>query len=397
MLWQEHRSWNQIHAAPLAGRIPAPANDRSPDRRLRLGYLSADLRERSVAYFLEYLLACHDPEQFEVFCYAESQRRNDAATRRLRQSASQWRSITGLVDARLIELIRKDQIDILVDLTGHFPGSRLPVLAYGAAPVQISYLGYPATTGLDAIRLRLTDDVADPPGVSDAFYSERLIRLPRCFLLYRPPEDAPQPSAPPAKSSGIVTFGTFEELARINPAVIAIWSRVLHQAPSSRLLLRNLSLTDPGARELLLSRFAEHEIPSSRLDLGPAPLSTRQRLELHSAVDIVLDPHPCSSMLGTCEAAWMGLPVVTFAGASYLSRSSAGILTHVGLSELVGNSADEFVDIAVNLAKDLTKLAALRSTLRERMRQSPLMGGFRFARDVEREYRAAWKRWCGTV
>jgi predicted O-linked N-acetylglucosamine transferase (SPINDLY family) len=396
-LLEEHRSWNQLHAAPLAGRIPAPANDRSPERRLRVGYLAADLRERSVAYFLEYLLACHDLKEFEVFCYADSQRRSDAGTRRLRQSASQWRSITGMGELRLIELIRKDQIDILVDLTGHFPGSRLLAMACRAAPVQISYLGYPATSGVDALRLRFTDEVADPAGVADAFYSEKLIRLTRSFLSYRPPEDAPAPALPPAKSSGFVTFGSFEPLARINLSVIALWSRAMQQLPTSRLLLRNLSLGDAGTKELLRSRFAENGISADRLDLGAAPQSTREQLELHRQVDILLDPYPYSGMLGTCEALWMGVPVVTLAGASQLGRASASILTHVGLPELVAASADEFVKIAANLAQDPARLASLRSALRERVRQSPLMGGFRFARDIEREYRAAWKRWCSAI
>ncbi len=385
---QEHQLWNQRHAEPLKTKIQPHRNDRSPKRRLKVGYVSPDFKEHSVAFFLEGLFAHHDPKAIEVFCYANV-RSPDSVTARLQKLAHQWRDTIKLNDQQTVAKIREDQIDILVDLAGHTGNNRLLTFAEKPAPIQVTYLGYPNTTGLSTIDYRLTDAYADPPGQIDAFYTEQLIRLPQTFLCFHPDDDAPAVAAPPSLSTGHITFGCFNALPKINAEMAAVWSQILEQLPESRLLLKSHGLSDEGARRRLLKLF-----PLDRVDLRTWIDSRHDHLQLYNQVDIALDTYPYHGTTTTCQALWMGVPVITLAGNAHRSRVGVSILSNVGLPELIAQSPDQFVQIALKLAADLAKLSVLRSTLRQRMQHSPLTDAPAFAANIESAYRQMWRTWC---
>jgi protein O-GlcNAc transferase len=388
---REHLAWGTAHRLAAAS-IQVYANSRDPERRLRVGYVSQDFRAHSVAYFIEPLLRAHNPDVVETFCYANVPH-PDATTTRLQSIAGHWRDIYGLPDEHVANHIRNDNIDILVDLAGHTGGNRLNVFLYKPAPVQVTYLGYPNTTGLSEIDYRLTDSQADPDG-QDRFYTEKLVRLNRCFLCYQPMEGAPPVAPPPAEERGYITFGTFNNLAKINKHVIRVWSEIMRAVPNSRLMIKNHSLTDIPTRERYLGMFAEQGIDHARIELlGNIP-DTREHLELYAKLDIALDTFPYNGTTTTCEALWMGVPVITLAGRTHAGRVGCSLLTAVGLFECIAKDAKEYVEITVALAEDRNHLADLRATMRERVRQSPLCDAFSFAREVEAAFRTMWCRWC---
>ena len=391
--FEEHARWNSRHALPLAREILPHGNDRTSGRRLHIGYVSAELREHSITYFLENLLSLHDPQQVEVFCYADVMS-SDAVTRRIQQAVHQWRDITGTADSDAAELIRRDQIDILVDLGGHMASNRLLVFARKPAPIQVAYLNYTDTTGLSAMDYRFTDALADPPG-SERFHSEQLMRLPRTFLCYRPPADAPPVGPLPAAAAGHVTFGSFNNLSKMTPSLVQDWARILAQVPASRLVLKNRALADAGACRPMVGLFAASGIHPDRLELLSRKRSTREHLESYGRIDIALDTFPFNGATTTCEALWMGVPVITQAGKTPASRMGASVLTNAGLPHLIAADSQSYVRIAVDLAADLPRLAEFRTAQRQRMRDSPLMDAEQFARDVEAAYRQMWQKWCG--
>jgi predicted O-linked N-acetylglucosamine transferase (SPINDLY family) len=394
-LFEEHRRWNRQHAAPLGSEMKPHTNDRSPDRRLRVGYFSPDFREHSVSYFFENLLAAHDPAQVEVFCYADMLRKKEDTSARLRALAPHWTNITGLPDQQVAEIIRKDQIDILVDLAGHTGGSRLLLLARQPAPVQVSYLGYPNTTGLDAIQYGLTDPYLDPPGGADELYSETLIRLPRTFACYRPPEDAPDLSPLPAASKGFLTFASFNAFPKVTARVIEVWSKILQRVPGSRLLIGARGVNTPEMSGQIRAAFSAQGIEPQRLWLSPyQPRS--EYLATHHQIDILLDTFPVNGHTISCHALWMGVPVISLIGNARFGRLGSSVLNNLGLPELLAQSEDQYIDIAVNLASDLPRLEQLRSTLRQRMSQSPLMDAKSLARDIENAYREMWRTWTAS-
>ena len=307
-IFQEHLRWEGHYARPLGREIQPHANEPNPDRRLRIGYLSPDFREHSVAIFLQSLLGCHDASQVEVFCYADVSRPDDV-TRRLQPLAHHWRDITRRSDADVAQMVRDDQIDILVDLVGHAAGSRLRVFARKPAPVQITYLGYPDTTGLKTIDYRLTDAYADPPGQTEKFHTEQLWRLPRTFLCYRPPPDAPPVGPLPALAGGHITFGSFNALAKITAPIVDAWSQILRQVPSSRMIIKSHSgLADYRPRQDLLDLFAASGITPDRLDLLAKTPTMDAHLQLYQQIDIALDTYPYHGTATTCQALWMGAP-----------------------------------------------------------------------------------------
>ena len=392
-IFAESRAWHESHAAALGRRAPGHANARDPERRLRVGYVSPDFREHSVAYFLEPLIAAHDRAAFEVFCYAQVAR-PDQRTERFRGLADTWRSTVGMTDADLATAVREDRIDILVDLAGHTGGNRLLAFDRRPAPVQLSWLGYPNTTGTEAIDARLTDAIADPPGPSDALHSETLVRLPNGFLCYAPTADAPAIGAPPARSTGHVTFGSFNALAKITPAVVAAWARILLGVPGSRLVIKSGPLADAATRARYLEMLAAAGVDAGRVDLRAWIDARSGHLGAYANIDIGLDPFPYNGTTTTCEALWMGVPVVTLAGDRHAGRVGASLLTRIGLAELVADTTDGYVETAVHFAGDLDGLPARRLALRDRMMSSPLCDAAGFARDVEAAYRAMWRRWC---
>ena len=391
-VFTEHRRWAIQHADHLAPeRWADDGRDRDSSKRLRVGYVSPDFREHAVAFFIEPLLHAHDRDAVAVFCYANVEHA-DATTERLRGLADGWRDVWGEPDEAVAARIREDGIHLLVDLAGHTRDHRLLVFARRPAPVQVSYLGYANTTGLEAIDYRLTDGVADPEGGGSELHSEQLIRLPRGFLCYRPPDAAPAVAPARQREDGAVTFGSFNKALKITPRVVALWARLLAALPRSSLLLKSDSFADPTAREGLSAAFEAHAIDRARISLLPADETIAAHLGRYSEIDLALDPFPYNGATTTCEALWMGVPVVTLAGTAHAGRVSASILAAVGLPKLVAASEDAYLAIALDLARDHDRRAQLRSSLRTRMLASPLCDAGGAARSLEDAYRAVWRR-----
>jgi predicted O-linked N-acetylglucosamine transferase (SPINDLY family) len=396
--YAEARRWDELHAAPLARLVHSHANDRAARRTLRVGYVSPDFHAHPVAFFLEGLLDGHrrPDAEIEVFCYATSNE-VDEVTLRLQRHADAWRNIACMSDDAAAELMREDRIDVLVDLSGHSGRHRLPLFARKPAPVQMTYLGYPATTGLNAMGYRLTDVHADPDGSgSDAFYAERLVRLPKTFVSFRPAPSPPAVATLPADANGHVTFASFHKLAKLNDDVLATWAAVLRRVPRSRVTLVAGALVEPVARQRLIVVFARLGITAGRVEFLPSR-SFDAYLRLHDSVDVVLDAFPWTGHTVACHAAWMGVPTVTLTGTTHRSRMVHSLLMNLGLPELIGMTTDAYVDTAVALAKDARRLRTLRSTLRDRLANSALMNHQEFAHDMEAAYRTMWQTWCDSA
>lgn len=385
----ECRLWNERYAVPLRDEIRSHLNTSDPDRRLRIGYLNADYRSHADAFFLIPLLTNHDRERFEVFCYSDV-RRPDALTARFRGLADSWRDVLGLSDARVAELVREDRIDILVDLKLHTADNRLLVFARRPAPVQVSWLGYPGTTGLSTIDYRLTDPYLDPPGLFDNQYSEESIRLPETFWCYDPLTDGPEVGDLPAVATGITTFGCLNSPAKVNDGCLVQWARLLENIPESRLLI----LAPRGrARERIAATLAREGVHASRVEY----VDKRPRedyLRLYHRIDLALDPWPYNGHTTSLDAAWMGVPTITTIGRTVVGRAGWSQLSNLGLGDLAAATPGEAIDRAARLAADRSRLAELRRTLRDRIARSPLMDAPRFARGIEQVYREIWRRWC---
>lgn len=382
-------AWARRHAAAWASRPRPPRTTRAPGGRLRIGYVSADFRQHAVAFFLEPVLAAHDPAAVETFCYV-CNREADAVTARLRAAAHHWRDLTRLDDDAAANCIRADHIDVLVDLAGHTADHRLGVFARRPAPCQITWLGYPATSGLPAIDFRVTDSACLPPEVDERLHgSERLLRLPEVFCCYRPPADAPPVGPLPCTTRAPFTFISCNALAKLSPATIDLWSAVLRAVPDSRLHLHAPGGSDPGAQSGFAAKFAAHGIAPGRVVLTGEALGMRAHLARYQAADLALDSTPYAGTTTTCEALLMGVPVVTLAGDSHVSRVGVSLLRAVGLTECVGPTPAEFLRVAVGLAGDRTALACLRAGLRERLLSGPLGQTTVFTRRWENALRTA--------
>jgi protein O-GlcNAc transferase len=393
MLYAAHRAWGQVHGRPLPQR-DSYANARSCNRRLRVGYVSPDFRQHSVAYFLEPLLRCHDRDAIEVFCYAEVNW-PDVRTEQFKTLADRWVTTVGMSDETLAQHIRSDRVDVLVDLAGHTAKNRLPVFASKPAPVQVTWLGYPNTTGLEAIDYRLVDAVTDPDAQDEAVCSETLVRLPGGFLCYGAPGNAPQPGAPPHLSSGAVTFGSFNNPSKLSAATIDAWARLLARLPAARLLLKGKPFACAVTRVSFLERLRRRGVATKQIELA-AWLPEDTHLALYDRVDIALDPFPYNGTTTTCEALWMGVPVVTLRGDRHAGRVGASLLTQIGLNDLITDSVESYVDTAAALASDPARLDELRHALRPLMAASQLCDAQAFASKVEAAYRTMWQRWCET-
>ncbi|HEX3694977.1 MAG TPA: FkbM family methyltransferase [Polyangia bacterium] len=383
-----HRLFGRRFALAATGAV-APIVDVNPDRPLRIGLLSPDFRQHSVAYFLEPLLAARDPARVAYFAYA-SWSHADAVTSRLRRLCDGWRAVDRLSDAEAAAAMRADRLDVLIDLAGHTAHNRLGVLALRPAPVQMTYLGYPNTTGLDAVDWRITDRWADPPGLTEALHSERLLRLTDGFLCYRPPTDGPPVSASPADASGKITFATFNQLAKLSPTTIALWGRVLAAVPGARLLIKGPAFADAATRAAFAEQLGSSALGGHDVQLLPPVSDERHHLAAYDQVDIALDPTPYGGTTTTCEALWMGVPVITLAGATHAARVGASLLSRLGLPDLVAATADEYVRIAATLAADSDRRRTLRAGLRA-LTTTALTDGPRFARGFESALRTAWE------
>ncbi|MFO1068698.1 MAG: tetratricopeptide repeat protein [Geminicoccaceae bacterium] len=392
-LLEAHRDWARRYADGLDSGSSRFANQPDPLRCLRVGIVSPDLRAHSVAFFLLPLLRALDRRKVEVVAYADVAS-PDPMTERLRAETAAWRDIRGTSDVRVARMIRDDGIDILLDLAGHTADNRLLLFARRAAPVQASYLGYPATTGMAAIDARIVDSWTDGPD-SDAAATERLVRLDRCFLAYEPalyPAIAPPPSA----DRGHVTFGSFNNLAKLNPAVVALWSAVLRAVPGSQLVLKHDVSHDPAVQGPLLRAFAGEGIAAGRirfLDRSPDLLS---HLAAYREVDIALDPTPYNGTTTTCEALWMGVPVMTLRGDRHAARVGTSLLTAVGFDAGIAADSAEYVLTASELARAPRLLEALRGMLRPQMLASPLCDAAGLAAAFEASLRDLWREWCAT-
>jgi protein O-GlcNAc transferase len=388
----EECRWNDLHAAPLAKFIEPHLNSRIPDRRLKIGYVSPDFRDHAVGRNILPLFQHHDHTHFEITSYSNTPR-PDSFTQQFQQKSDRWRNIAGQSDEQVANQIREDQIDILIDLALHTSSNRLLVFARKPAPVQVTFAGYPASTGLTTIDYRLSDPYLDPAGDNDSLYAEKTIRLPHSFWCYDPLDTRDTPTNPlPAKQNGYLTFGCLNKLNKINDPVLNLWARVLDQVKNSRLLL----LAPPGShRQRILDRLAQFDIAPTRIDF--APLQPRSEyLRLYHRVDLGLDTFPYNGHTTSLDSLWMGVPVVTLIGRTPVSRAGFSQLSNLSLTDLAAETPDEFVQIAANLANDLPRLSQLRQTLRHRMKQSPLMDARSFARDIESALRQMWQSYCST-
>jgi predicted O-linked N-acetylglucosamine transferase (SPINDLY family) len=352
-------------------------------KKIRVGYVSGDFRSHSVAFFLEPVLLNHNKNEYEILCY-DMVTAPDDTTRRMMGLGWTWRPVYGLSDNTVADQILSDGIDILVDLSGHTQGNRLGVFAMRPAPVQVTWLGYPNTTGLKQIDYRLTDNLTDPPGMTDQLYSERLARLPHSFLCYAPPASAPQVAPLP---SGPITFCCFNNYPKISDTVLTLWARILIALPDSRFLLKCGSLEDVRVRTQLTGRFATLGVDPSRILLDRFTIHREEHLQRYGACHIALDTYPYNGTTTTCEALWMGVPVVTLAGRTHASRVGLSLLENSALHELIARNSDQYVEIAVKLALDSERLLKYRLTLRRQLSCSPLTDAVRFTRDLETIYR----------
>jgi predicted O-linked N-acetylglucosamine transferase (SPINDLY family) len=394
-IYEAHRVWGQLQtAAAKTGSWPAydPNHDRTPGRRLRIGYVSPDLRFHPVGRFFLPLIAAHDKTAVHVTCYAEVAQ-PDAVTGQIAERADSWCASVGMSDQELCARIVADRIDILVDLAGHTAHHRLAMFARKPAPVQVSWLGYINTTGLEAMDYRLSDAVVDPPGQADALSVERLLRLPSGFVCFAPPAQAPAVAPPPVVARGSLTFGVFNRTAKLNLEMARHWAAIVHAVPGSRLAVHTGEFRDAGVRASVTNLLAEAGLAGDRVELLDDRPDYTAYLARFAEIDVLLDPSPYSGVTTTCEALWQGVPVVTLAGDRHAARTGASLLTHAGLAELVADTPAGYVSRAVALAGDPSRLTALRATLRERLRASALCDQRGFARGIEAAFSEIWTCW----
>jgi predicted O-linked N-acetylglucosamine transferase (SPINDLY family) len=392
-LRREHEQWAAQHASGFAK--PSPARGHNPDRPLRVGYVSPDFRRHSVGYFIEPILEHHDHANFATYCYSNHTGADDEVKARLKPHADGWRDIAAMDDDAVAQLIRKDQIDILVDLAGHMAGNRLLVFARQPAPVQATYLGYPNGLGLKQIGWRISDGISDQPGMTETHYLQRIARLPACAWCYRPPENSPAVIEP--KADGPITFGSFNNFAKASPLTLETWAAILAAVPGSRLLLKAKTLADETARSIAMHKLQAAGIAAERVTLSGWKGGMDEHLSTYGEVDVALDPFPYNGTTTTCEALWMGVPVVGLAGDLHVSRVGASLLTAVGLPKLIAADTQQYIALATSLAQDRSWRQELRRTLRQQMQASTLMNAAGFARNLEAAYRYMWRDFAGNV
>lgn len=378
-IFEEHRRWNANFAAPLKPKTQTQHVASDPSRRLRVGYVSPNFHMHPVARFLLPLLEQHDHTRFEIHCFSDAAH-PDEYTHRIRACADVWHDTGKLTDEQLAALIREKQIDLLIDLSAHMAGHRLLCFARKPAPVQISYLAYCSTTGLDAMDFRISDPHLDPPGADESVYSERTLRLPRSYWCYEAPTEAPAPGDLPADvNRGAITFGCLNNFGKVATLAIQTWIRILRNVPDSRLILHTRA---GDHREHILDRFAAQGIERNRIHFaGMQPFA--DYLATYQQIDIALDTFPYAGGTTSCDALWMGVPIITLRGQTAVGRGGVSILSNLGLAELIAENQEQYITLACDLASDLPRLRALRASLRQRMDASPLLDAPAFARDME--------------
>lgn len=369
-------------------------NPPEPEKKLRVGFVSPDLRHHSVAFFLKPILAHLDPERVETILY-HCHHTEDSTSAELRALAKKWTNLNGLDDEVALEAIRKDAPDILIDLAGHSSMNRLPLFAKNLAPVQMTYLGYPNTTGLPAIRYRLVDEMTDPPSEADNLATEKLLRFSTCAWAYEPPADAPEPAITDAAAP--ITFGSFNNFLKVTSETLAIWVQILEQVPGSRLLIKSPYLEDGDVQASVREKLAASGIPDDRVELLGFFDSPKDHLAAYSRVDVALDTFPYNGTTTTCEALWMGVPVVSLAGESHASRVGLSLLTAVGHADWVTLTPKAYVEKAAALAQNRAFLCQLRESLRSKVAASILFDHAGQAARFETALRQAWSEWCRSL
>jgi len=364
----------------------------SATRRLRLAYLSADFRQHSVAHFILPVLQQHDRGRFEIFVY-HNHRREDALTRQARQHAEHFDNVSRLSDLQLVERIRTDRIDVLVDLNGLSENHRLSVLAQRAAPLQLSWIGYPNTTGLKQVDYRIVDRLTDPPGLDKSYCTESLIRLPEPFLAFALPAELPAPGPLPCEANGFVTLGSFNALPKLNPPLLRSWAGAMQKLPGSRLLVKNPGMDFDGPRDCIRQIFSQLGISEARLVFAGTNSTQFDHLSWYQQVDISLDSFPYNGTTTTCDSLLMGVPVVSRAGEDHRSRVGLSLLSSMGLESLVASDENSLQRIVTALAANPQELQGLRTGLRSRLMQSPLGDAAHLTANLEREVDQAWQQW----
>src|SRR5271170_337320 len=386
---RELLNWNQRHAEPLKKFILPHTNHPDPERRLRIGYVSADFRQHVVGWNLLPLFREHHHELLEICCYSFV-KTLDSVTQNLRSHTDVWREMISMGDQQAAQMIRDDKIDILVDLALHTGHNRLLVFAYKPAPVQVTWLGYAGSTGLETMDYRFSDPYLDPPDTDLSVYSEQTLRLPETYWCYQPGGETPQVAPLPALAAGYVTLGCLNNFAKVSPATVDLWLRILREVSESRLIVH----AKPGAHQnVVRERLKQNQIATERLEFL-SEQSWEKYIDTYNRIDMALDPFPYNGGITTFDSLYMGVPVISLEGKTAVGRAGKSLLSNVGLPELIADTPEEYVQIAVKLAGDLPRLSELRKTLRGRMEASPLMDAKRFARNIEAAYREMWRRWC---
>ena len=399
LLFHEHKKFGEkfesfipkLYENPLAAQAKKVQRARV-DYKVRIGYVSPDFYGHAVGQFIEPILATHDKNKFDVFCYSDNFHTDDS-TARMKALVSNWRQVNEMNDEDVARMIQTDGIDILVDLAGHTARNRMGVFIRKPAPIQVTWIGYPNTTGLSTMDYRITDTLADPVGAADALHTEKLVRLPECFSCFQAPRQSPDVGPLPALANGFITIGSFNNFAKITPHVMRVWIDIMNRVPGSRLLLKNRSLDNPRLKNLILEELCKHGADPKRVDLRSPDILPMDHLNGYNLLDIALDSFPYNGTTTTCEALWMGVPVITLAGNNHVSRVGVSQMTNLGLPELIARDTNDYVHIAEELANDLPRLVALRTGMRERLKNSPLMNVTRFTKNLEEAYEAMWKKY----
>ncbi|MBF0329963.1 MAG: tetratricopeptide repeat protein [Nitrospirae bacterium] len=395
-VFKEHTKFAEIHAEPLSKNILPYRCKLIEARKLRVGYISPDFRLHSVGFFVEPVLMNHNRQDFDIYCYSDVSVFDDV-TRRIKSYATSWSDIYGISDEEVAELIRNDSIDILVDLAGHTGYNRMLVFARKPAPVQISWIGYPNTTGLKTMDYRIVDEYTDPQGMTDKYYAEKLLRFRNTFLCYMPDNRSPKVSSLPALDKGYITFGAFNKISKITPRAVELWASILKRVESSKILLKAKGLDEDNIRTKITKMFAEHGIDDSQIIFMSKTPDAAMHMEVYNTVDIALDTFPYNGTTTTCEALWMGVPVVVLQGATHASRVGVSILSNLRLNNLIAANDCEYVNMAVSLASKLSDLAKMRNSLRGVMKESPLFDYHYFVNQIEDIYKKTWVRYCENV
>lgn len=392
-IYQEHLRFAGQFEKPLLTEQEGHLNSRDPDRLLRVGYVTADCCNHPVAQFLLPLLRNHDRVGYQAYCYSATLRSDEKTLEFKHAAGERWRDILKLSDQQAVELIRRDQIDVLVDAGGHTAGNRLLIFARRPAPVQVTWLGYPDTTGFQSMDYRITDSLVDPPGLTDRYHTETLFRLPDGFLSYEVPKNAPAVTPPPHQRNGFITFGSFNNFLKFSAPVLKAWAAILQRVGGSKLMLKHNNAGDQAAQTFYFNAFESLGIERNRILISPVMREHRMHLDSYAELDIALDPFPYNGTTTTVEALAMGVPLLTLEGQTHVSRVGLSLLNRVGLQDWVASS-DDYVALAVRHAGDREGLARLRGEIRGRLQASPLGRPELFARRMEDAYRAMWRRWA---